>query len=55
MTHVIYVRRSGGDDRVDVYCSCGAVIGDFTVTTLDELNRIAHEHIEGADRAPLIR
>ncbi len=55
MDHVIRIHETM-TGRIGVYCSCATErLGDFSVTTLDELNRLAHEHIEAADRAPLIR
>lgn len=57
MDHVVTVTAYAGP-RLGARCSCGAyVLSSLTRigATLDELNRLAHEHIEAADRAPLIR
>lgn len=50
MSHVLDVAAFEYLGSVRLDCSCGWSSGDVGFITLDELNKIAHEHIEAAER-----
>ena len=58
MTHEILVSAGVGADRLVVWCRCNPdtlfLYGSpGSVFSLAQLNEIAHEHIEAAERAPV--
>jgi hypothetical protein len=48
VTHTITVDAIGGGFAVS--CSCGELLEETDTATLDELTRLADEHITAADR-----
>lgn len=57
MTHEITLHGEIGD-RLFMRCPCSLnpiAVLEQEPLPLDELNRLAHEHIEGADRRPIVR
>jgi hypothetical protein len=55
VTHEIVILGDAFGLWIDCSCREEPLIHGNQTLTLDELNRLAHEHIEGADRAPIVR
>lgn len=62
MDHIVTVQgsESGSGETLLITCSCGTELAEWTtygedghgaVATLVELNELAHEHVESAERA----
>lgn len=51
MSHEIAITTIGRSGGFTVSCSCGETFLYENLATLDELNQIAHEHIEAAERS----
>jgi hypothetical protein len=51
VSHTVVLSTVGRVSGFSALCSCGAVLLEESVATLDELTKIAHEHIETAERS----